>query len=370
MTIASLAFASIGQEGLFYASLCGGAVFQAFLMIQWGKHLASLPSSRVTSSILLSMAFGHMCSALCCLIPAAASSVLVASLPLASAAGLFAKTDVKAPIPPIETGLPPRRIVSLAISLILIGGLFGYLKSSLRPLNIDFAVLDMCSSAISCAMLLIIFSSGSRKPFYGLYMATMFFLIASSATLASGILIQPGIDLFVLLPMQQSLLGTALIIAPTLTIPLKSGKNIRLFGWGFTLFYLAAALGNTAGSALAPMLQIGLSEKALMLALAALAMHFVLFRESDIQLVVQNHSIEVASAQKLFLDRYSRLADRFDLTDRERDVLYLWAQGFSAKGIADRLVLSQSTIRTHIRHIYAKTDTKDRNSLIELSQTL
>ena len=219
-------------------------------------------------------------------------------------------------------------------------------------------------------MLLIIFSSGSRKPFYGLYMATMFFLIASSATLASGILIQPGIDLFVLLPMQQSLLGTALIIAPTLTIPLKSGKNIRLFGWGFTLFYLAAALGNTAGSALAPMLQIGLSEKALMLALAALAMHFVLFRESDIQLVVQNHSIEVASAQKLFLDRYSRLADRFDLTDRERDVLYLWAQGFSAKGIADRLVLSQSTIRTHIRHIYAKTDTKDRNSLIELSQTL
>jgi DNA-binding NarL/FixJ family response regulator len=42
------------------------------------------------------------------------------------------------------------------------------------------------------------------------------------------------------------------------------------------------------------------------------------------------------------------------LTAREQDVLTLIARGFSNAEIADELVVSQETVRTHVKHIYAK----------------
>ena len=43
-----------------------------------------------------------------------------------------------------------------------------------------------------------------------------------------------------------------------------------------------------------------------------------------------------------------------ELTNRELDVLRLLAQGFSNQEIADQLVLSEATVRTHVSHILKK----------------
>lgn len=50
--------------------------------------------------------------------------------------------------------------------------------------------------------------------------------------------------------------------------------------------------------------------------------------------------------------RRDRTLDR--LTERERDVLALMAQGRSNLAIAQQLVLSEKTIETHVGHIFAK----------------
>jgi DNA-binding NarL/FixJ family response regulator len=42
------------------------------------------------------------------------------------------------------------------------------------------------------------------------------------------------------------------------------------------------------------------------------------------------------------------------LTEREREVLTLVAQGLSDRAIAERLWLTQKTVETHVRHILAK----------------
>jgi DNA-binding NarL/FixJ family response regulator len=42
------------------------------------------------------------------------------------------------------------------------------------------------------------------------------------------------------------------------------------------------------------------------------------------------------------------------LTPREREVLALLAEGFTDRGIAERLFLTQNTVETHVRHIIGK----------------
>ena len=49
-----------------------------------------------------------------------------------------------------------------------------------------------------------------------------------------------------------------------------------------------------------------------------------------------------------------------DLTPREVEVLKLIAAGLSNGEIADKLVLSNATVKTHINRIFYKTGARDR----------
>jgi DNA-binding NarL/FixJ family response regulator len=55
------------------------------------------------------------------------------------------------------------------------------------------------------------------------------------------------------------------------------------------------------------------------------------------------------------------------LTDRERDVLTLVGAGRSNAEICDELFISGATVKTHVRHILAKLDLRDRAQAIVLA---
>jgi DNA-binding NarL/FixJ family response regulator len=73
--------------------------------------------------------------------------------------------------------------------------------------------------------------------------------------------------------------------------------------------------------------------------------------EAAIDPAVQHHLVEAVAAK-------SELPH--GLTPREAEVLTLIAQGLSNAEIAERLVVSEATVKSHINHLFTKTGVRDR----------
>jgi DNA-binding NarL/FixJ family response regulator len=52
------------------------------------------------------------------------------------------------------------------------------------------------------------------------------------------------------------------------------------------------------------------------------------------------------------------------LSSREAQILAMWAQGLTGEQIAQRLVLSPETVRTHVRNAMEKLDARTRTEAV------
>ena len=95
-----------------------------------------------------------------------------------------------------------------------------------------------------------------------------------------------------------------------------------------------------------------------------------------IRIVAAGEALIAPSVTRRLLDRFAKLSVPADetygerlreLTERERDVLKLVAQGMSNREIAERLVLAEPTVKTHVSHLLLKLDLRDRAQLVVLA---
>ncbi|WP_283169920.1 response regulator [Curtanaerobium respiraculi] len=67
-------------------------------------------------------------------------------------------------------------------------------------------------------------------------------------------------------------------------------------------------------------------------------------------------------------DRQTTVGDAFpELTDREREILRLVARGMGNDAIAEELVISPATVKTHVARIMGKLDAHDRAQLVVIA---
>ncbi|WP_319559751.1 helix-turn-helix transcriptional regulator [Marispirochaeta sp.] len=60
------------------------------------------------------------------------------------------------------------------------------------------------------------------------------------------------------------------------------------------------------------------------------------------------------------------MASQYKITKREKEIILLVSQGYSNKDICNKLFISMSTTKTHLRNIFEKTDIKSRFDLLQL----
>jgi len=65
-------------------------------------------------------------------------------------------------------------------------------------------------------------------------------------------------------------------------------------------------------------------------------------------------------------ERCSELAEEHDLTPRESEIALLTAKGYSSTYIAEKLVISASTVRFHQQNIYRKINIHNRQEFLDL----
>lgn len=143
-------------------------------------------------------------------------------------------------------------------------------------------------------------------------------------------------------------------------------------GWGISLLLVNAMESQEALRALFMVLTIAcvivltmvFNEQTLPLAQKKIA-------PPDVSPIKKGETSDTgAIIQNLFDESCEKLATRYALTPREKDVLMYLVRGRSTGIIADELVISYNTAKGYIRNIYTKMDAHSRQEIIGIMEKM
>jgi DNA-binding CsgD family transcriptional regulator len=148
-----------------------------------------------------------------------------------------------------------------------------------------------------------------------------------------------------------------------------TGNPAKIFGLGLTANVLGVLVGDILGVSI---LSIGLQRaETVVIALSVIVITLMLLPRLNRQLKVllQSHA---------YLNEFENMSEKQQnvvisqvepiekLTAREEEVLQLILAGKSNKELAEKLFISESTVKTHTHNIYSKYDVRGRAELISL----
>ena len=157
----------------------------------------------------------------------------------------------------------------------------------------------------------------------------------------------------------------AVVTAERAGIPVAYAVMIQYGVW-----VLGSLAGVMAGTLFARISLTGEPFSSLVTALIFLALVFVTFETGVVDDAKTLWGLEEKRSPRAFYDERSqrvcdRLAVEAKLSERERDMLFMAAQGMTPKEMAEKLTLSVNTIRTHIAGMYRKLEVHSRGELLE-----
>lgn len=151
-------------------------------------------------------------------------------------------------------------------------------------------------------------------------------------------------------------------------VKLSRLSPLRIFSKARRTQYLATAIGILFGSFI---MELAMSDWLLSVRVSVVLAFIVTFVFSALhksrfpEAGIEDDGSVCAGSKGMWMKRCNALGDACGLSERQKEVLILIAQGRSAKYVEQELSISLSTAQTHIRNIYRKVGVHFRQELLD-----
>ena len=360
---------------LLFASAVGGLA-SAVLWIAWGELFCQVDLEVTEASIPSSLAVFVAAVLLIYLIPAPISGIVAALLPLASSLMLLlCKNDqpegfaFPEPIEPFSGVLPS--LVKLAFCSMVCSIATGCVVTSASPESLvalgmdDRGILFYIAGGVVAGLIAVFaIAHTSRMSFSFLYEWAIPLIVFSLSLRA---LDEPVCNVLAsVLACAAALYVEVLFFAIFARITAKGfclpSETFGIFRAMVQLGFLAGAMLGVAGALGSVAAEIGAEAR---------SGSEVPSREGLAGSVLAQEAGKGVYAAPIAepVDYVAAMAEAFKLSPRETEVLRYLGRGRSVPYMREVMTLSKSTIETHIKHIYAKTDVHSKQELIDLIES-
>jgi DNA-binding CsgD family transcriptional regulator len=150
----------------------------------------------------------------------------------------------------------------------------------------------------------------------------------------------------------------------------KDQDQPHIFGYGILFILMGVASGSVVANSIVhfglPVQYYGLiTFVPIVVSLIFLFSYQDRQKEQALMIARQAHE-KVVTTISLDQDKFNDLEVLSDLTKREKEVIYLYYRSESAAKIAEKLHISQNTVRSHIKKAYVKLEVNKRDELKNL----
>ena len=355
----------------FLAGTVSLSLGNALLLIMWGELWSALATGRVGRHLYVSYTFAFVLFFVAYALPEAAAVAFTAALPIVSAAVLVAckREPRREPsVLPLDVRtIPVGRIFACILVISIVYGASQGMVNTFAEGDAAFTAkaLLLAGCALAAITLSMVVAPSAAEPI-ALYRPVIPAMVA-------------GLILLLLLPAPYRFLGAGLVIMGVYCLDMFMmlvSTDVAFRGripvaLSFGLVILCARTGTLIGSFAADQLlnaalwsEALRSEVFLVGVLALVLVGMLFFTQTDVQKLYATSREETADAS--LEQKCAAIARMCRLTNREAEVLVYLARGFTPAYIAKSLVLSVSTVRTHVRNIYRKLGINKREELLHL----
>lgn len=348
----------------------------AFLMLSWGEYFTRVRSDEMALNVAASFCFSF---AVIASVLAVGNRVIAVSvtllLPLASGA-IRIKLSSGA-----SKAVAPRQEVAgsffwkMMAALFYVGLAYGFARA-LGPWGqiVQASKVEVSLVGFAIFAFAFVFSVLSKKDSHAIRFYRMAVLLVVGGCVFVP-LVSGNLEWIVLsaIVAGQILFQTLIwLVNPEIVIRLKSGRFVSVFGWTMAILYGGMFVGAIVAAGLSVRSQVDVYSFAIALfAIGMLVFYLYVFREKDLDRAICSHDKGIGSVGVgVSCEAVETASQQCGLTLREREVMTLLAQGRTVPYIAEALCIAQSTVKTHIRHIYEKMGVGDRQELIDSLQRL
>ncbi len=355
------------------------------LSLAWYERLASLGVAGALATFGAAAVLGSALYFVAMALNGVASDIVLAALPLAAVALLLASRGWGPGLPPSHEGelaaspaapepaaRPEPSVRRTVVSLAVIVGLANYANGSYLNLALHlpsgsgvwgllYTSVSHILTALPAVVLAALFWRSRMR---------VAFCISICCVLAASLLTfawdeAPIEPLLLLVHMGVELMG---FLTVAVFIDLARSRDAAATMRLFALYSLAQFSGTLVGQLSSMAFADNRPLTALLLMLVLVVMLMLAFMAHDSIAPARLGAVGEGgpASEGTGLTGLPRLADACGLSPRELEVAQLWVAGHNSAYIEETLSISKHTVRTHLKNIYAKTHTANKEDLIRL----